>query len=409
MGMDNADTAFWNQMKKAGAIKSNVFALCFSRQPTADREGTEAGALTLGGVDDRFHTSPMVYTGGTDTGGFFNVHIRRIYLREGNSGDSATSSRPKAQVLPIDITVDVLNRGRVIVDSGTTDSYFTRNLNGPFLAAYKQMTGTDYNHNPVSLTKQQLDAMPTILVQLAGDVAQNQGLFKNNADSTTGLAAAVDPDNPYDVLLAIPASHYMEFDEKKGKYVGRFYTDEGSGSVIGANAMMGHNIVFDVDQGRIGWAESACDYSHLINASGFGDNGSTSSEKTTTPTEGEDHEPDNHNLDKPTAKPAPASGGASNGGSIQPVLDACSDWTCRGAVLGSLLGVLVVGIFVRRMLSSRRRGGGVAYQTTEMVAVSTADDEEFAPRYRDDPDDDDAAVEGTGYDSEEDAHVVDLA
>ncbi len=32
MGMDNADTAFWSQMHKAGKIKDKLFSLCFSRQ-----------------------------------------------------------------------------------------------------------------------------------------------------------------------------------------------------------------------------------------------------------------------------------------------------------------------------------------------------------------------------------------
>lgn len=40
--------------------------------------------------------------------------------------------------------------------------------------------------------------------------------------------------------------------------------DESWEPVIGANAMMGHDITFDVENNRIGWAESHCDYSQLV-------------------------------------------------------------------------------------------------------------------------------------------------
>lgn len=40
--------------------------------------------------------------------------------------------------------------------------------------------------------------------------------------------------------------------------------EEGSGGVLGANAMMGHDVFFDVDNGQIGWAESSCDYTALM-------------------------------------------------------------------------------------------------------------------------------------------------
>ena len=60
MGMDMAKESFWNQMSAADKMKEDIFTLCFARQPSADRGGTEAGAMTLGGVDTRLHTSPLV-------------------------------------------------------------------------------------------------------------------------------------------------------------------------------------------------------------------------------------------------------------------------------------------------------------------------------------------------------------
>ena len=38
---------------------------------------------------------------------------------------------------------------------------------------------------------------------------------------------------------------------------------------MGANAMMGHDVLFDAEKDRIGWAESTCDYNELITESGY--------------------------------------------------------------------------------------------------------------------------------------------
>ena len=61
----------------------------------------------------------------------------------------------------------------------------------------------------------------------------------------------------------------MEFEPETGKYTSRFYVTESRGSVLGANAIMGHAILFDVDNDRIGWAESDCDYTRVVTDNGF--------------------------------------------------------------------------------------------------------------------------------------------
>lgn len=399
MGMDNADTAFWMQIFNSNTIASKSFALCFSRQPTADRDGTEAGALTLGGVDERFHSSKMVHTQSSDKNrGFFNLHLRKVYLRAGGGGDSALSSDPNIKYVTVSEDESILNRGKVIVDSGTTDSYFTRSLSGPFKNAYKELTGKDYGHGSMSLNAEQLDALPTILIQIMGDEELNK---KNhpNPETVPGLAASVDPDHPYDVILAIPPSHYMEYDRKSKKYIARFYVDEGSGSVIGANAMMGHNVLFDIDNARVGWAESPCDYTKVLHQAGY-DITAEKPENWTpedTETNKKEVEPkgssqEDHDSDKPDddIKKKP----------YMEAVSACSDLTCRGSVAAALLGVLLVGIVAGRVISRRGNSAARYQQATELVTMAGEDEEEFAPRYRDHPEGD-VADAGVGYEDEE--------
>jgi Xylanase inhibitor N-terminal len=125
MGMDVGKPAIWNQMYLTGKISKRAFSLCFQRQRTAHRSGTGAGAMTFGGTDERLHKHAMAFSS-TDLGGvgFFSVQLRKVYLRQGGGGDSVISTVPDLQIVPIDILEAKLNSGQVIIDSGTTDTYF---------------------------------------------------------------------------------------------------------------------------------------------------------------------------------------------------------------------------------------------------------------------------------------------
>lgn len=271
MGMDSRQESYWAQMFAAGKMGTDKqFSLCFSRSPTAERKGTEAGALTLGGVDERFDKSPMVYTPAATNGreGFFSVRIRRVYLRDGSAGESAKSSNdnPSRGVKALEVSESVLNMGGVIVDSGTTDTYWNRAIAAEFTKVFKDKAGFQYHNKEISLNRDGLTKLPTILFQLESSEATNAGM---DAFKTAGLVGSLDPKNPFDVLLAFPPSHYMEYDPTTDKYTSRFYVTEGGGSVLGANAIMGHNVLFDSDNDRIGWAESDCDYTQLVTSSGY--------------------------------------------------------------------------------------------------------------------------------------------
>lgn len=434
MGMDNANTAFWAQAHAARILPTQTFALCFSRQPTAKRSGTESGAVTLGGYDARLHQTPLVYTSNKQyKGGFFAVHVRKVYLRQGGGGDSSTSSSKDAKVVQLQVDENSLNYGNVIVDSGTTDTYFTKRISGQFRKVYEEMTGLKYHHRGVDLTDEQLNNLPTILVQMAGDVSTNTKLFSKDPTKVVGLAGVVDPDHPYDVLLAIPPSHYMEWDDKTRKYVARFYDDEGRGSVLGANAMMGHDVFFDVDAQRIGWSESDCDYTSLVNDNGFlfSADGHLETEQRQ-----QDKATTDNNKDKNGDTPAPDTesnddvvevvdaeekdddddanddddddnvigtkvGGTEDHYVLQNTMNGCTDWGCRGVAIASLLAFMVAGVLVGQGCASSSSSSSRALYSKannnedevmfdgDFGRGEEDDHVEFASRFRDEPDDDD--------------------
>ena len=271
MGMENENTSFWKQMHSKNAIPRPEFSLCFSRSNDATRDGTGAGAMTLGGVDPRLHMTPMVFAKNVKGSGFYAVHLKAMYLREGGGLSAQTISSDMDKYHKLDLSESQLNSGNVIVDSGTTDTYFNRVVGTPFKKMWKELTGTDYNHNPRSMTLEEVNQLPTIIMVIGG---MDGGTVGDEPDGDPNDIANYVGDitelssNTKDVVIAIPGQHYMEFDSDSGKYVPRFYTEEGSGSVLGANAMMGHDVFFDVGRGRIGIAESNCDYASLLATEG---------------------------------------------------------------------------------------------------------------------------------------------
>jgi Xylanase inhibitor N-terminal len=124
LGMDGGTPAFWYQMYEAGKIPAKAFSLCFSRKDEADPKGTEAGAMSLGGTDERLHSTPLVYSTTKESSGFYIVHVRKMYLRAGGGGISALSKDEKVKIVQLDVDEMDLNEWRVIVDSGTTVRLF---------------------------------------------------------------------------------------------------------------------------------------------------------------------------------------------------------------------------------------------------------------------------------------------
>jgi hypothetical protein len=383
MGMSSQGSTFWNQMFETGKMGDNKqFALCFSRQPTAERKGTEAGALTLGGVDPRLHDSDMVYSSNASSGraSFFSVKVRAVYLRQGSAGESAKSNKadPTEGVVQLIIHAPNINTGGIIVDSGTTDTYWNKNIQLPFQQAYHEMTGKQYNHEEVSLTKEELDAMPTILFQFEANDNENPSA---NPNEVVGLAGELDPDHPHDVILAFPPSHYMEYDPETGKYVSRFFVTEGRGSVLGANAMMGHDVFFDLENDRIGWAESSCDYTKVLI-----DNGYPSVLSEENPLDDTPASSGSSSWEESTSE------SESSSESFLTFVEACDTMQCRGVIVGCFLVSLcccVCLIWVRCRSSSSE----LRYQRANAMEVEMSNG--AFSSYKNVPVDEDDEYEGS--------------
>ena len=322
MGMNNKDGAFWFQLREHykqmgydnnsdsgndGIRDSNVavdqfnpsqFSLCYDRQPISKNldHGLGSGTLTLGGSDPLLHNTPMVYASNiTPDGGWYKVKITAMFLRTNGgtllsvshitrSDTTMTATDGVAidvpQYLRVHATEDDLNGGSdpqqgVIIDSGTTDTYLPETLAEPFQNAWVQAMGDNdvYDNTPRELTIKQLRSLPTILIILRGHVPSNVyaldkdviGMTRSHVSMFT--SAEEYPISDTDIVVAMPPGHYMEESSiTPGMYTSRLYFTErpGSHSILGSNFLMGHDVLFDNEQGRIGFAESHCDYTRYV-------------------------------------------------------------------------------------------------------------------------------------------------
>lgn len=111
----------------------------------------------------------------------------------------------------------------------------------------------------MALTPEQLRSLPTILIQCQAFSIDTDPSV-DDYDSIPGYTGSLDPSSPRDLLIAIPATSYMDYNAATNEYMSRLYFTETMGGVLGSNTMQGHNVLFDWQNGRIGFAESSCTY-----------------------------------------------------------------------------------------------------------------------------------------------------
>jgi hypothetical protein len=280
LSMDNSPGSFWWQMHDAGQMPERKFTLCFQTQVSEtttatttgpDRKGTPAGAMTLGGVDARLHTTDMIMSV-LDTkvsAASYALQVRKIHVRPGGGGDSAKSTDPTLELRTLALSDNSLIDEATLLDSGYTDTYLNTDIFAEFVVTYKDLTGDTYTNFPKSMSEEEYNLLPTILFQLVGDVEYNTAVLNRRGTErgVVGLATAeLDPEHPLDVIVAFPPSHYLEL-TTGGRYVARIYDAADiseTRTTLGSNFMMGHDILFDLDDERLGWAESSCNYQELV-------------------------------------------------------------------------------------------------------------------------------------------------
>ncbi|EQC28812.1 hypothetical protein SDRG_13493 [Saprolegnia diclina VS20] len=214
MGLSQDRNTFMAYLVSAKRVDRNLFSLCFAEN---------GGQMVLGGADESVHVAAPVYTPLLTASGWFTVELLDISVGNKSLG----------------IAPATYNHGRgVIVDSGTTDSFFPSSAASAFNAAFTELSGGHEFLDNVEdlLTDDALRQLPPIVLTLRGPTRSSM------------------------ITLQIPATQYYTKVSEDGHYTSSFHFSEPSGSgVLGASTMLNYNVIFDMEGRRIGFAPARCD------------------------------------------------------------------------------------------------------------------------------------------------------
>ncbi|OWZ21702.1 Pepsin-like aspartic protease A1 [Phytophthora megakarya] len=213
MGFSRHPDSIYEQFYRQKVTRSRIFSQCLT-------EG--GGLLTIGGVDLARHTEPVRYTPLRNTGyQYWTVTLLSVSI--GNDNNTVQVSR------------DEFNADRgCVLDSGTTFLYMPASTKQAFRIAWSQAVGS-YSNVPesdtfYSMTPDQVAALPEICFW-----------FQN------------------DVHICLPSSRYFA-KIGDGVYTGTIFFAAGpKATILGASVLEDHDIIYDVDNHRVGIAKATCD------------------------------------------------------------------------------------------------------------------------------------------------------
>jgi hypothetical protein len=218
MGLGMGELSMTHALWSSEKIAKKIFSLCLN---------FNGGAMTFGIIETRLHTQPIQWAQ-LNAAGFYVVNVVGWAL----SG--------------ADMDANGFNSPHTIVDSGTTFTYVPSNafraiqahINdfcskpGNCKGSTRSVSGESLCY---SIARADISTFPSVTISLTG------------ADG-----------GPVVNLNIAPEHLFVNMGWDEGAYCLAVYDNGNGGGVIGGNAMMGHDIIFDLVQTRLGVAESSC-------------------------------------------------------------------------------------------------------------------------------------------------------
>lgn len=196
-------------------VSHESFSLCFNKV---------GGHLALGG-SVKNHLTPMQFTPfAKKNTWYFSVTVTSIYVG--------------SHKLP-GMFMQYMNE-KTIIDSGTTDTFLPVKIAKPFTKAWEGISGRRYTNNLQLFTYEQFEKLPTVTFELDG-----------------GLSWEMEPSKYMEDVGDNTRSSQTRWHGKRG-FISRIYVNEPKGAVLGSNAMMEHDVYFDIANRRLGVAKANC-------------------------------------------------------------------------------------------------------------------------------------------------------
>lgn len=211
MGLGRDGKSIIAALRSSQRLDKQLFGMCLS---------LNGGALTLGGIDTSLHTGELKWQAFTGRTGFYTVATGA--LRVGNNVVKSSAAT-------------------AIVDSGTSFTYLPGAHYAAFMAAIKPAAASVPGATLATVRGEDL-------CYRLSDPAKQLPQFPSMDLAVGALTFHVRPEHLF---------FNMVWDGDNVFCLG-VYNNGGSSGVIGANAMMGYDVIFDLEQNRLGLAPATC-------------------------------------------------------------------------------------------------------------------------------------------------------
>jgi hypothetical protein len=211
-------------MYREGTIPHRAFALCL----TAD-----GGVLSLGGTAVSHRHKEQMTSQPLTSSSFYTIEVVAFIV-----GDIELKGYTDRFIS------DAFNAGKgTVVDSGTTDTYIPKQVAPQFIRAWEKITKTKYHNEATRLTWRNFQKFPNVTIVLA-----------------SGYKWVIEPHSYLEQahLKESPLVDTRSAWDGRITFRNRLYVDEPEGAVLGSNAMIGHDILFDLEGQTLGIAGANC-------------------------------------------------------------------------------------------------------------------------------------------------------
>ena len=222
MGLCNNGNNFINTLYKYGVINNNIFSLCF---------GDKGGYTSIDKIETKYHKEKISYINIDKENNYYNIYINKINIKNNNRSIVAFDN----------ITYSA------ILDSGLTLTNMPKNIANDIINYIKDICkdgkcGVLYHHKEFDLCYK-FNSLEN-LTYVVDNIWPNISFYINN--------------NYYEYVWR-PSQYIFKFNENN-EIIGciGFIKNRANVFNLGASWMIGHDIIFDNQNNRIGFAEADC-------------------------------------------------------------------------------------------------------------------------------------------------------
>ena len=279
-GLAPTDTSLLGQLWTNNLLRDREFTLCInpmldysSGEAVEYQEGMDSGKLTFGGYtppeDISVQAVPKdlkkaALLRSTSQPGYY-LKVKNIYLTipSGSPSPNTQDNTVKVTFDPVRFSDANSIDGGLMIDPASPYTLLSSQIEAEFTQAWRTLTGQSFGYGQVELTRWELLSLPTVLMELEGvGVGLDAGADDNEAGSNVSI------------VFAIPPTAYMEHVPSTGRHRMRLSLKSTEGSVLGANALQGKNLHFNLQQNEFGFesASTCSDFGPNAAAGGRGQN-----------------------------------------------------------------------------------------------------------------------------------------